>query len=226
MIRNVMKWSVLSMREKGIVPTVKLTGAFTMDLLFDWKYGTDTMRWVEKEDLGPESEPESFQHSYCYKATRARPFRRLLKELDLPKDSNFIDIGAGKGRALLLASHYGFRKVIGVEFSPELCAVARKNVASYARKVNLKTPIEIVQADATKQAFGPEDGVFYLFNPFDAVLLEKFLSNIKQSLAKHPRRAWLIYGDPQHHDVIKQSGLFKSDSMYRLGGSVYRVYKG
>jgi cyclopropane fatty-acyl-phospholipid synthase-like methyltransferase len=82
------------------------------DLEFDLRYGTDTMRRVEKDALPGSS---------SYSATKARGFRTLMRKLDLPKASVFVDLGSGKGRVLLLAAQYGFEKVVGVEYS-QSCA--------------------------------------------------------------------------------------------------------
>src|SRR5579863_10298253 len=41
----------------------------------------------------------------------------------------FIDLGAGMGRAVLLASEMPFREVIGVELNPTLARIARRNLA-------------------------------------------------------------------------------------------------
>jgi predicted RNA methylase len=43
---------------------------------------------------------------------------------------SFVDFGSGKGRVLLVASHYPFREVVGVEFSPELQKIAEGNIRS------------------------------------------------------------------------------------------------
>jgi SAM-dependent methyltransferase len=201
---------------------VKAAGVFGMDLLFDWKFGTDTMGWVEQDALGADS--ENHRHSRCYKATKCRPFLKLLKSLDLPRDCNFVDIGAGKGRVLLLASQYGFHKVVGIEFSEHLCALARRNLESYSRKVSLRSPIEIVEADATQHRFGPEDRVFFLFNPFDGVVLAQVLRNMGRSFAEHPRRVWLIYNDPQHHDVVVRAGFFRFESIREVEGTLFGIY--
>ena len=42
----------------------------------------------------------------------------------------FIDFGSGKGRVLLVASHYPFREVVGVEFAPELHQIAQTTSTS------------------------------------------------------------------------------------------------
>ena len=48
-----------------------------------------------------------------------------------PEDYSFIDIGAGMGRGLLIASRMAFREVIGVELHPELAAMAEKNIHAW-----------------------------------------------------------------------------------------------
>lgn len=219
---NILKWTMTSLANRGPVQTAQIVGNFGMDLLFDWRYGTDTMRWEARDDLGAKS--DNLCHSREYKATKTRPFLRLLNQLQVPHDCRFVDIGAGKGRVLLIAAQYGFRKVVGIEFSARLCALARANVERFSRKVRLQSPIEVVEADATLHEFAPEDRVFFLFNPFDGIVLSEVLRNLRRSLEQYPRRAWLIYNDPQHHDVVRRAGVFKSDTAYVVGGTHFQVY--
>ena len=71
----------------------------------------------------------------------------------------FVDLGCGKGRGLLLAKELGFGKIVGVEFSPSLAKIARRNVTRYKQ-------ISVVQGDASKYIFPPEPIVIYMYNPF------------------------------------------------------------
>jgi len=219
---NALGWAVRSTREKGVVQTIKIACNVAMDLRFDWKYGTDTMRWVDRNALDTRSDNQS--HSAPYRATKVGPLLQLLNTLNLPRDSNFLDIGSGKGRVLLIASQYGFRKVVGIEFSGELCAIARKNVEAFSRNAKPLSSIEIIETDATKYSFQAEDRVFFMYNPFDGFVLASVLDNIRRSLEENPRRIWLIYNTPLHHDVVKRAALFKSDSFYEIGGNHFRVY--
>jgi predicted RNA methylase len=150
----------------------------------------------------------------------------LLNRLHLPRDSNFVDIGSGKGRVLLIASQYGFRKVVGIEFSRELCNIARRNVEVFSRKVKPSSSIEVIETDATEYHFHPEDRVLFMYNPFDAFILAKVLDRIRSSLEENPRPIWLIYNTPipVKHNVIKSAALFQSDSFYEIGGNRFRVY--
>ena len=145
---NPLKRTYRSLKSKGLVQTIRIATNFGADLLFDWHYGTDTRRWVPRDKIQTAS--ENLADSQPYKATRSRPLLQLLRKLQLPHESNFVDIGAGKGRVVLIAAQYGFRKVVGVEFSAALCAIARENVKSFSAKKSGLSPMEIVEADATR----------------------------------------------------------------------------
>ena len=47
------------------------------------------------------------------------------------RDFIFIDLGSGKGRALLMASDYPFRRIVGVELLPQLHRAAQDNLTKY-----------------------------------------------------------------------------------------------
>jgi SAM-dependent methyltransferase len=219
---NVLRWAVDSSREKGLLQTMKIACNVAMDLSFDWRYGTDTMRWVDRNAL--ETRSDNRCHSAPYRATKVRPLLQLLNRLSVPRDVTFVDIGSGKGRVLLIASQYGFRKVVGIEFSGELCAIARQNVEAFSRKAKSHSSIEVIEADATTYQFHAGERVLFMYNPFDAFILAKVIENIRRSLVENPRRIWLIYNTPLHHAVIKSAALFQSDSFYEIGGNHFRVY--
>jgi SAM-dependent methyltransferase len=220
---KLLQWIKGSVAKKGVIQTGKVAVNFALDLFFDWRYGTDTLKWVPVGEL--ETASGNKPHSAPYQATKARPFLRLLHRLDLPRESVFVDIGSGKGRALLVAAQYGFRKVVGIEFSGALCALARKNAAIFGRKVRLLSPIEVIEADATTYDFRAEERVLFMYNPFDAQILSQVIANIRRSLEACPRKLWLIYNTPQHHQMISAAGIFKSDSFHEIGGNHFRVYE-
>ena len=212
------------LQRHGVVRTSRLAVSAVLDYLFDLRYGTDTLRWVEHQALDATS--ENLFHSSHYQPTKARPLLKLLRKLNLPRDAVFLDIGSGKGRALLIAALFGFKKVIGVEFSSQLCELAKKNVDAFAKIAKSHSPIEIVEADAANYRFRPEHNIFYFFNPFGAVVLEKVLDNIRASVQEAPRRIWLIYNNPKHHTVVDQSPLFPNGhTTYQLGGNEFKVYR-
>ena len=220
---NVVRWAVESVQRKGVVRTKKIAANVAMDLQFDLKYGTDTMRWVDRSEISTHSGNKA--HSAPYRATKVRPLLALLRQLDLPRECVFVDIGSGKGRVLLIASMYGFSKVVGIEFSGPLCLLARRNIDTFRKRVALPAPIEVIEADAVKYTFPFNESVIFMYNPFDASILKRVVDNLRESLRSSPRKIWLIYNTPMHHDIIAGSGLFQSNSLHEIGGNQFLVYQ-
>jgi tRNA G46 methylase TrmB len=87
---------------------------------FDEQAGVYTTGRVTLEELG--LSPDC---SVRYKATPINFFHAAVAKLSLDYPRTvFIDFGSGKGRVLLLASHYPLRSIIGVEISEALCQIA------------------------------------------------------------------------------------------------------
>lgn len=163
--------------------------------------------------------------------TRVRAFRHLMRTLALPAGGAFVDFGCGAGRVLLLASEYGFARVTGVELSPQVCERARLNLARHAGRGGLRPAgrgappqLEVVEADAATYPVRDDDAVFYLFHPFDAETLRTVIANVGHSLARRPRRAWLIYNNPQLQDVVEDTGVFARERTVVYGSSEFVVY--
>ena len=219
---NALVWAVNSVRGRGLVQTMKVAASVVVDLSFDWQHGTNTMRWVDVEDFGAAG--DNLVYSENYVATKARPLWTLLSSLDLPRNSGFVDLGAGKGRVLLIAAQYGFRKIVGIEFSPRLCEYARRNIQIFKERSRLPIEIEIVQSDATAYPIQPDQDVFFMFNPFGGVVMAQVLANLRRSVEIAPRKICLIYNTPAQHELIAQTGIFR-DQLYRnIGGTHFRVY--
>ena len=216
---------VESIRAIGLAATAMHVVGTIRDHVFDWQSGTDTSSWVALKDLQIES--ESAVRGVDYHPTRARPFRKLLSRLDLSRDRAFVDFGCGKGRAVLLAMEYGFRKVTGIEFSASLSETARRNVEIFGARINAESIVEIVHGDVIDYTIADDETVFYFFNPFDEVIFGKVLSNIQASLASAPREISLIYYNPVQHQTIEDKAPFLGLAQkYDIAGCVFNVYRG
>jgi predicted RNA methylase len=125
-----------------------------------------------------------------------------LKTLPIqPEEFCFVDLGAGKGRVLLIASVLPFKRLIGVEFAKELVKVARKNLMSCDRA-------EIVCADAADYDFPDENLVVYMYNPFERPVMERVISRlVKAAESKPGRRVYVIYHVPRELDIIQKCGM-------------------
>ncbi len=166
---------------------------------FDHLHGTDTTMPMWGASLGVSSDYAEFG----YEPTPVRSFRRALKLADFPcENATFIDLGAGKGRTLLLASRLSFTHIVGVEFSPQLCAIARRNIATFRGFGQRCKSIEVACCDAALYDWPDGPLVVYMYNPFSAELLRTIMSRLRQSLERSPRPISLIYFNPVQRDVL------------------------
>ena len=124
---------------------------------------------------------------------------------------SFVDVGAGKGRALLLAAQLPFRKVIGVELSEELARTAEKNVVQWNRVARPKAKISVIQGDAAKFRWPRSPLLVYLYNPFACSLVEQLAENLSAAAASGSGLVDLLYVNPTCADVLsKQAYSFTS----------------
>lgn len=127
---------------------------------------------------------------------------KLISELPIDhRLFSFVDFGAGKGLVLVLASHWPFSNVVGVEFAGELCQIANRNLAAQDPK-RVATAIACVHADAA--SFNPPDGplVCYFYNPFGESIMRTVAERLSDSAKSLSREVWVIYVHPEHRQVF------------------------
>lgn len=158
---------------------------------FDRQHGTDTGGLIPS--LGLNVSSLSAAYITLYVGIPPSTLRRFLSELPVRyEDFSFVDVGCGKGRALLVAAEFPFRHLFGLEIAGELCEVARANVAL---RRDWQDRISIVNQDATRYVFPEGPLVLYLYHPFLAPILRRFLKNLQRELRRSPRPTYLIYVD-------------------------------
>lgn len=121
----------------------------------------------------------------------------------------FIDLGAGMGRAVLLASEYPFREAVGVELHPTLARIARKNAAAWRAAGRGLAPMRIVCGDAVEFRFPDGPCVAFLFNPFGAPVLRRLLSKLAKSFAGRAGELDVLYINNEHESVLKAQAGFR-----------------
>lgn len=134
---------------------------------------------------------------------------RILRKLDLGPDEVFLDVGCGKGRAVLQAclTHH-FTRVIGVDLSDTLLAVARDNVNRCSSRLRC-SDVVLLRADAAQWTVPDDVTVVFLFNPFRGEVFDAFFMHLLESLERHPRRLRIIYQNPLDDQAIERSGRFR-----------------
>lgn len=120
--------------------------------------------------------------------------------------SNIVDFGSGKGRAMVIAAHYGFHNITGIEFSPVFCNEAEKNIAGI-KPLFPSTNFKIICEDAVNYEIDSNTNVFFFFNPFDEVIMLQVAKNILLSLKQYPRKVYIVYINPVHEEIFLSAGF-------------------
>lgn len=187
------------------------------DAEYDWDHGVNTtgaaVSWRNRL-LGVFHSP--------YQPTQPDLFREMLESLRQQShrdfhDFVFVDLGSGKGRTLLMASDYPFRRIVGVELLPGLHQAAQENLSRYRSESQKCFALESICADATEFPFPAEPMVLYLFNPFPEPGLRRMMANLEQSLREHPRAVFVLYHNPLLEHVLSRSaGLRKLNATHQF----------
>lgn len=218
---SLLKQTVDSLRTRGKRRTLEVILGRLGDHWFDWRYGTETVKEITLSRL--RGLADDARSSLDYQPARVRFLQNLLRRLDWPKGSVFVDLGAGKGRTLLLAAQHGFRRVVGVDFSDELCEAARRNVDIFRTRVPVTSEVTIVKSDVIHYTIGDDENVF-LLSPFGGTTLQRVLGNIEHSLTRAPRDIWLIYHNPVSPEIIDGRGTYTAIDSYVYGSSEAIIY--
>src|SRR5579863_1174881 len=180
------------------------------DTEFDWDHRVNTtsaaLGWRDRL-LGAFHSP--------YQPTEAALFHEMMGAVRQKCGSEladfvFIDLGSGKGRTLLMASDYPFRRIVGVELLPTLHETAEDNLRKYKSESQQCFALETICADAIEFSFPAEPTVLYLFNPFPEAGLRHVIANLEQSLRVKPRQVYVLYHNPLLKQVLSESAALKN----------------
>jgi SAM-dependent methyltransferase len=187
---------------------------------FDRRYGVDTAGTLQPHEL--DIAPAEAVVSHRYEGVRPREIREVIACLRIAyPEFTFVDIGCGKGRALLVASDFPFKRIIGVELSAALTRVAQENLRRYRRGRQQCRELAAVCADATRYVLPSGPLVLYLYNPFDAPVMAAFLARVEAALAAEPRPMVMVYLNPTC-DALLAAAPFLANSRRRSSYTIYR----
>jgi SAM-dependent methyltransferase len=183
---------------------------------FDKKYCTDTSGYLSPEDLVTCQVHDSL--NYGYSAIAPSVFREACRRWQANSPAvagrieayTFVDVGAGKGRAVLLAAELPFRKVIGVELNPHLAQIAQHNVERWRRVARSKNEkrIRVIQADALEFRWPRTPLLVYIYNPFDCFLVAQLADKLAAAARAGSPLVDLLYMNPTCTDTLSAQGLF------------------
>jgi SAM-dependent methyltransferase len=155
---------------------------------------------------------------------------------------SFVDFGSGKGRVLLVASHYPFREVVGVEFSPALHEIAEDNIRKYQSPARRCQNVRSVCADAATFPLPEHNCVLYFNNPFAEPVFARVLGNVQAAHERSHRKLYVLYQqlageletDRTHNIAMLERSMFLRErqvrfpsrrSRYLLGSYELRMFE-
>ena len=118
---------------------------------------------------------------------RSPPETRIMEALvDIPRHATFVDLGSGKGRALIVAARLGFAQVIGVEFVAELAEISRRNLEI----TGLTATVLVADAGEWAPPSGPL--CVYLYSPFSVEVMRR----VSEKMQNRTDKTWVAYLNP------------------------------
>ncbi len=182
---------------------------------FDLKYGTDTGGYLSPHQLRTGRAGDATNNGYS--AVAPSVFREACRRWreTLPFSAarvgpyTFVDVGAGKGRALLLAAELTFRRVIGVELNEDLARIAQRNVALWSRIAKPLARIRVLRQDASEFRWPRSPLLVYLNNPFEFQLVEQLAARLTFAAESGPGLVDILYVNPAYPETLIRTGKFK-----------------
>jgi SAM-dependent methyltransferase len=187
---------------------------------FDVEFGVRTSGLVAGRNL--KSGHRHDRHSTAYYGVAPSVFQALIrkwlksKPLAPMDEFTFVDVGAGMGRAVLLAAEMPFRAVVGVELHPTLAGIARKNAAVWRKTGRARAPIRIVCGDAVEFQWPAGPCLAFLFNPFGETVMRRMVKVWKKSFAGRGGELDILYVNNEQEWVLEGRGWAGHGGLNRL----------
>lgn len=191
--------------------------------IFDIVHGVDTSGQIAASELDVPALLKS--HAVKYQPTKIKTFLKAMSHLRIqePEKFAFIDFGCGKGRCLLLAVPFGFGQILGVELSPSLAAIARKNADAFKR-VGVRSLIEIQNCPSSEANLPEQPSVYFFYNPFDQQIMRETFESIDKITSERMFEAYVVYINPQHQQTLRENGFSLLHSG-KTGGEEWTIWK-
>jgi SAM-dependent methyltransferase len=183
---------------------------------FDQRHGTDTSGLLPSRTIieGTQAKLSEVTAYYGIAPSILRGIVDLWLQRMNPQQpierTVFLDVGAGKGRAMLLASQYPFARIEGIELNPALVAIAQSNLDRWKQdpRSAALAPILLHHADATTHPMPAQPTLAFLFHPFERAVLRRFLSHIETSQAAKRTPLDLLYVNAEHDSLLDHHPAF------------------
>ncbi len=193
------------------MPGLKASEGFTRHP-FDVEFGVRTSGLIAGRHL--KSGQRHDRHNTAYYGVAPSVFQALVKRwrrsrpVAAMEEFTFVDLGAGMGRAVLLASQLPFKAVVGVELNPELDRIARRNLAAWRKAGRACAPMKMTCTDAVEFQWPAGPCLAFLFNPFGAVVMRRLLKQMRASFKGRAGELDFLYVNNEQERVLERQAGF------------------
>jgi SAM-dependent methyltransferase len=158
-----------------------------------------------------------------YEAVHVHWWRALLPAVPLDRAAaTFLDLGCGRGRAMLLAARAGFGTVVGVELDDRLAGAAEANLRRWARRhPSAEVRVRVERGDAADVVVPDGPALVTVYNPFGPATLTRVLTRLCARPGGGP--LFVAYFNPVHAAVVdgfpqlvRHAGVEGKWVLYRL----------
>jgi SAM-dependent methyltransferase len=198
-------------RTRRLLPGLAIKDGYTPHP-FDLVHGVRTSGLIAGRHL--KSGQRNDRHNTAYYGVAPSVFQGMVVRWRRSKpvapidEFTFVDLGAGMGRAVLLASEYPFRAVIGVELNPALLRIARKNMTRWRAAGRALVPMRMMGGDVVDFKFPAGPCVAFLFNPFGAPVMRRVLAGMAKDFAGRHGQLDILYVNNEQERVLKRQAGF------------------
>ena len=192
------------------------------EIYYLFKFKTHTLFSINNEELDLSIEEKISSTEYF-----PTPYYILSKIFSLIKNelynSTFIDFGSGAGRVLTFVYYFKPKKIIGIEFSKQLCKISEKNLTAFFQKKYIDW--ELIQKNAVNYHIPSNANIFFFYDPFEEIIMSKIIKNIKLSLKENKRPIWIVYISPRAKNLFLNNGFKLIHSQFNKFNKGYIIFK-
>jgi len=187
--------------------------------IIDYIFKIDTEDDVSLQSLGFDKGTGNL-----YQGTPWHYLPSIINYLKVSNTDVFIDYGSGKGRVLLFAGRYEFKRIIGVELSKELIDISKNNLRSCKKMLRCKN-FDLVNKNVIDYEVPKDSTIIFLFNPFPIEIINCVIENIKKSVSQFPRFVRLVYHNPVYAEHIERlHGLIRINKITFTNLNLYKQH--
>ena len=207
-----MSWLIDQSRERlknGDFIGIGKTIAWSLrERYYEQLYGISSATPVPVEQLDIDS-PTAVDYDPTSYLILRKLFRRLWRT-GRNNDHGFLDVGCGKGRVTRVAATFPYRYVVGIELSPTLVQIARRNLEQ-GRGPKVCPDIRILLADAASFDIPDSVGTVFMYNPFHGATMDSFMQKVRDSFVRTPRDMTLAFVNPVQFEASRYSWITCTD---------------